>query len=137
MPDALRRLTNAGYKFKPGEVSEWLDCGNKEVTVYTNQRVLEFDAEKNRKLIADDCELINSKIKRMLKECPNFKILLITEHEPTNEIEFVKILKYFELNNIDLDKVYCINNNSKLDEYKIKYNVTEAKHSKSIKKSSI
>jgi hypothetical protein len=57
----------------------------------------------------------------MLRDLPNFFILLITEHEPTNEIEFVKILKYFELNNIDLDKVYCINNNSKLDEYKKKY----------------
>ena len=66
-------------------------------------------------------ELINSEIKEMLRTCPNFYILLITEHEPTNEIEFVKILKYFELNNIDLDKVYCINNNSKLDEYKKKY----------------
>ena len=66
-------------------------------------------------------ELINSEIKEMLRTCPNFYILLITEHEPTNEIEFVKILKYFELNNIDLNKVYCINNNSKLDEYKKKY----------------
>ena len=43
LPDALRRLTESGVVFKPGTVSEWLDCGNKEVTVYTNQRVLEFD----------------------------------------------------------------------------------------------
>lgn len=49
LPDALRRLTEAGYKFKPGEVIEWLDCGNKEVTVYTNQRVLEFDKARNVK----------------------------------------------------------------------------------------
>ena len=40
LPDALRRLTEAGYVFKPGEVNEWLDCGNKEVTVHTNQRVV-------------------------------------------------------------------------------------------------
>lgn len=73
------------------------------------------------KLKSSENELINSEIKEMLKTCPNFYILLITEHEPTNEIEFVKILKYFELNNIDLNKVYCINNNSKLDEYKKKY----------------
>src|SRR5690606_21616557 len=26
LPDALRRLTEIGTKFKPGEVSEWLDC---------------------------------------------------------------------------------------------------------------
>ena len=26
-----------------GKVNEWLDCGNKDATVYTNQRVLEFN----------------------------------------------------------------------------------------------
>lgn len=62
LPDALRRLTEAGYKFKPGEVIEWLDCGNKEVTVHTNQRVLEYDAEKNKKLIADSAQVIDSVI---------------------------------------------------------------------------
>lgn len=67
-------------------------------------------------------ELISDDIKQMLKDEPNFYIMLITEHEPTNEIEFIKILKYFELNGIDLSKVYCVNNNSKLDEYKIKFN---------------
>ncbi len=48
LPDALRRLTEAGVAFKPGTVDEWLDCGNKEVTVQTNQRVLEHDAEAGR-----------------------------------------------------------------------------------------
>ncbi len=62
LPDALRRLTEAGYKFKPGEVIEWLDCGNKEVTVHTNQRVLEFDAEKSKKLVADSAQIIDSVI---------------------------------------------------------------------------
>jgi glucose-1-phosphate thymidylyltransferase len=46
LPDALRRLTEKGKKFKPGKVDEWLDCGNKEVTVHTNQRVLEYDFAK-------------------------------------------------------------------------------------------
>lgn len=54
LPDALRRLTESGYKFKPGEVTEWLDCGNKEVTVFTNQRVLDFDQEKNKSYISKD-----------------------------------------------------------------------------------
>jgi glucose-1-phosphate thymidylyltransferase len=30
-----------GAKFTAGEVSEWLDCGNKNATVYTNQRIME------------------------------------------------------------------------------------------------
>lgn len=58
LPDALKNLTKKGVKFKPGKVQEWLDCGNKEVTVYTNQRVLEFD--KNEKLVSADVKLINS-----------------------------------------------------------------------------
>jgi glucose-1-phosphate thymidylyltransferase len=60
LPDALRRLTEKGKKFKPGKVDEWLDCGNKEVTVYTNQRVLEFDKEKNVNLVDKSAIITNS-----------------------------------------------------------------------------
>lgn len=60
LPDALRRLTEAGKKFKPGEVTEWLDCGNKEVTVFTNQRVLEYDYAKNVEMVHPSSKLINS-----------------------------------------------------------------------------
>lgn len=51
LPDALRRLTEKGKKFKPGRVDEWLDCGNKEVTVFTNQRVLDYDLEKKKEMV--------------------------------------------------------------------------------------
>jgi len=60
LPDALRRLTESGYKFKPGEVSEWLDCGNKEVTVHTNQRVLEYDLAKGINLVAASSKQTNA-----------------------------------------------------------------------------
>ncbi len=60
LPDALRRMTENGTKFKPGEVNEWLDCGNKVATVHTNQRVLEFD--KDLDLIASDCKKSNAVI---------------------------------------------------------------------------
>jgi glucose-1-phosphate thymidylyltransferase len=62
LPDGLRRLTEAGYKFKPGEVIEWLDCGNKEVTVHTNKRVLEYDAERNRSTVSPTAKIIDSVI---------------------------------------------------------------------------
>lgn len=62
LPDALRRLTENGKKFKPGKVIEWLDCGNKKVTVHTNQRVLEFDKERNKKLVSNAAEIIDSVI---------------------------------------------------------------------------
>lgn len=58
LPDALKRLTEKGTKFKPGEVSEWLDCGNKAVTVHTNQRVLEFD--KDTDLVSSSATINNS-----------------------------------------------------------------------------
>ena len=45
LPDALKNMTEKGVRFKPGEVNEWLDCGNKKVTVHTNKRVLEFDKD--------------------------------------------------------------------------------------------
>lgn len=62
LPDALRRLTEAGYTFKPGEVIEWLDCGNKEVTVHTNQRVLEYDFERQKMMVSESAQLIDTVI---------------------------------------------------------------------------
>jgi glucose-1-phosphate thymidylyltransferase len=46
LTNALENMKNKGTKFIPGKVSEWLDCGNKEATVHTNQRVLEYDKGK-------------------------------------------------------------------------------------------
>jgi glucose-1-phosphate thymidylyltransferase len=46
LTNALENMKAKGTKFVPGKVSEWLDCGNKDATVYTNQRILEFDKGK-------------------------------------------------------------------------------------------
>ncbi|MEO6304156.1 MAG: sugar phosphate nucleotidyltransferase, partial [Bacteroidia bacterium] len=46
LTNALENMKQKGTKFMPGQVTEWLDCGNKNATVYTNQRVLEFDKGK-------------------------------------------------------------------------------------------
>lgn len=62
LPDALRRLTESGVIFKPGTVSEWLDCGNKEVTVHTNQRVLEFDQDAGLPMQDETATCVNSVI---------------------------------------------------------------------------
>lgn len=62
LPDALRRLTESGVIFKPGTVSEWLDCGNKEVTVHTNQRVLEFDHAAGLSMQDESATCVNSVI---------------------------------------------------------------------------
>jgi len=47
LTNALENMKNKGLKFTPGKVIEWLDCGNKDSTVYTNQRILEFNKGKN------------------------------------------------------------------------------------------
>jgi glucose-1-phosphate thymidylyltransferase len=40
--NGLENMKNKGLKIYPGEVIEWLDCGNKDATVYTNGRWLEL-----------------------------------------------------------------------------------------------
>ena len=46
LTNALENMKGKGAQFFPGKVTEWLDCGNKDATVYTNQRLLEFDKGK-------------------------------------------------------------------------------------------
>ncbi|MEM8894359.1 MAG: sugar phosphate nucleotidyltransferase [Bacteroidota bacterium] len=56
----LDNLKDKGVRFKPGEVSDWLDCGNKNATVDSNKRYLEF---LNRdELVHDSVESENSVI---------------------------------------------------------------------------
>ncbi|NJM26701.1 MAG: nucleotidyltransferase [Bacteroidia bacterium] len=55
---ALQALNKKGSVFLPGEVQEWLDCGNKNVTVQTNQRYLEFI--KDQPLISPDASITDS-----------------------------------------------------------------------------
>lgn len=53
--NALENMKQKGLKFAPGKVIEWLDCGNKNNTVYTHARWLESKSGEN--LI--DASLIN------------------------------------------------------------------------------
>jgi len=47
LTDAIESLRNKGAKLKTQAVAEWLDCGNKDVTIHTNQRILEHTTDKN------------------------------------------------------------------------------------------
>jgi len=40
--DGIKQMMAKGMKFVPGKVDEWMDCGNKNVTVETNSRMLGF-----------------------------------------------------------------------------------------------
>lgn len=55
---ALENLNRKGAVFLPGEVTEWLDCGNKNATIQTNQRYLEFI--KDQKLVSGKATITNS-----------------------------------------------------------------------------
>jgi glucose-1-phosphate thymidylyltransferase len=58
--NALENMKNKGLNFTPGKVTEWLDCGNKDSTVNTNQRYLEYI--KDNQLVASSAKVENSVI---------------------------------------------------------------------------
>lgn len=70
---ALENLRNKGLKFVPGEVDEWLDCGNKEITVKTHGRVVARSADA--KYTASSAEIQNSTIIQPCFIGENVKIL--------------------------------------------------------------
>jgi glucose-1-phosphate thymidylyltransferase len=57
--DAMEHMLNNGIKFYTDQVEEWLDCGNKDNTIYTHQRVLEIKKD-SEKLIASSAVVENS-----------------------------------------------------------------------------
>jgi len=59
--DAMDHMLNKGVKFYTGQVEEWLDCGNKDATIYTNQRILEIKKDKEQ-LISASAVIENSVI---------------------------------------------------------------------------
>jgi len=58
LTDALESLMKKGSVFKTATVNEWLDCGNKDATVFTNQRIL-FHIGNT---VSDNIEIKNSVI---------------------------------------------------------------------------
>ena len=57
---ALELLKNEGVRFRTGEIDEWLDCGNKEAILHSNERMLEFHRDNG--LIAGNAVIENSVI---------------------------------------------------------------------------
>ncbi len=57
---ALEYMKQQGAKFVTGEIEEWLDCGNKEAILYSNERMLEFRRHKN--LVAETAVIETSVI---------------------------------------------------------------------------
>ena len=62
LTNALEAMKQKGLQFVPGKVNEWMDCGNKNVTVQTNSKVLELLEKDGVNLTSADVKLENSKI---------------------------------------------------------------------------
>ena len=60
LTNALENMKNQGTVFVPGQVTEWLDCGNKDATVFTNQRYLEYLKERGETLVSASAVITNS-----------------------------------------------------------------------------
>ncbi len=73
LTDALINMNQKGVRFSVGQVDEWLDCGNKNATVYTNQRILEHNNCDN---YIDKTAVIENSV--IIKPCylgPNAKVI--------------------------------------------------------------
>lgn len=60
--DGIKQMMAKGMKFVPGKVEEWMDCGNKNVTVETNSRMLGFLHNDGESLVDESVKLENATI---------------------------------------------------------------------------
>ena len=60
--DGIKRMMADGKTFKTGTVDEWMDCGNKAITIETNSKMLGFLKSDNEKLVSETVQLNNSNI---------------------------------------------------------------------------
>lgn len=94
LTDVLESLKSQGYKFTTGKVDEWMDCGNKTVTVETNTKILGFEKEKlkdiptsskvTNSLIIDPCFIGENVVIENSKIGPNVSIGNGTEIRNSN-----------------------------------------------------
>jgi len=61
--DGIKRMMADGKIFKTGTVDEWMDCGNKNITIETNAKMLGFlKSDNQEQLVHDSVVLENSNI---------------------------------------------------------------------------
>jgi glucose-1-phosphate thymidylyltransferase len=58
--DGILGMMAKGKIFKAGQVDQWMDCGNKKVTIETNAQVLTNEEAKGKNHVHDTVKLINS-----------------------------------------------------------------------------
>ncbi|MBF8148970.1 nucleotidyltransferase [Winogradskyella sp. F6397] len=58
--DGIKRMMADGRIFKTGTVDEWMDCGNKAVTLDTNAKMLGFLTSDNEEQLVDDSVVLEN-----------------------------------------------------------------------------
>ena len=113
LTDALQNMLDKGLKFTTNDVKEWLDCGNKNATINTNQRIL--DLKKNcEELVSKEAIIENSIIKAPSYIAKGVKIIN-SEIGPFVSIGENTIIKDSTIsntiiqNNTSLLKIKCTN----------------------------
>jgi len=61
LTDALSALMDQGKVFRPGTVNDWMDCGNKAITVETNSKMLGY-LEGKPELRGENIQMENAEI---------------------------------------------------------------------------
>ena len=61
LTDALSALMNQGKVFRPGTVIDWMDCGNKAITLTTNSKMLKY-LEGKPELRGENIQIENAEI---------------------------------------------------------------------------
>ncbi len=60
LTDALENLKKKGMRFVSGKVNEWMDCGNKTVTIETNSKILKL--KEGIEQLIDESALIDNSL---------------------------------------------------------------------------
>ena len=62
LTNALENLKQKGAKFVPGEVTDWMDCGNKDITIKTNTSILKYALKNKEQIVHESVVLEGSQI---------------------------------------------------------------------------
>ena len=65
--DGIKRMMEEGRVFKTGTVDEWMDCGNKAVTLETNTKMLHFLASDNEEQLVNTSSILENS--NIIKPC--------------------------------------------------------------------
>ncbi|WP_066223102.1 sugar phosphate nucleotidyltransferase [Formosa haliotis] len=75
--DGIKGMMAKGKVFKTGQVDEWMDCGNKAVTVETNAKMLGFLQEDGEEQLVDASVTLNNS--KIIEPCYIGKNVVLTD----------------------------------------------------------